>query len=191
MEKNYLIERIKENTQKMVDIAVKKNQDYSGAEPFQHFMLVERLGVTSAEKGIVVRMCDKVSRIANLLEKDAAVVDESIQDTLLDLANYALILEALINYRAGDVVPPKDHTDLQGKIDEISGLGIIDLRECIGKKCCFVHEGRKLSGIISEDVSGLIIRGVILPHSGNVLYTFDLVRGDKRNKRITNLQILD
>jgi hypothetical protein len=52
----------------------------------------ESVGV-SVEKGILVRMCDKLSRIGNLIERnDHSVKDESIEDTLIDIMNYSNIL---------------------------------------------------------------------------------------------------
>lgn len=44
--------------------------------------------------GVVVRLSDKLERIINLQKrggKDIAVADEAIEDTLRDIANYALI----------------------------------------------------------------------------------------------------
>lgn len=71
-----------------------KNSDYcaSSADAFQNFKYTEILGLCSAETGILVRMSDKMSRIASLLKKEAQVKDESIQDTLHDLALYSLLL---------------------------------------------------------------------------------------------------
>ena len=71
-----------------------KNHDYSGVvDPFANFELVEKFGVCSTEEGIVVRMTDKLSRISRLLKGDAKVLDEKVEDTLIDLANYAIILK--------------------------------------------------------------------------------------------------
>lgn len=39
----------------------------------------------------VVRMSDKMERIKSLTNKEAEVKDESIEDTLIDLANYAIM----------------------------------------------------------------------------------------------------
>ena len=39
----------------------------------------------------VVRMSDKMERIKSLANKEAEVKDESIEDTLIDLANYAIM----------------------------------------------------------------------------------------------------
>jgi hypothetical protein len=45
---------------------------------------------------MLVRMMDKMSRISTLLDKKAQVSDESIEDTLEDLANYAIIMKSYI-----------------------------------------------------------------------------------------------
>ena len=85
--------------EEMYRIMEAKNADYANdANPFSNFKLVEDLWIVSLEKGILVRMSDKMSRIANLLEnKEAKVKDESIRDTLLDLANYSIILSLFLN----------------------------------------------------------------------------------------------
>lgn len=81
-----------------LEIMKRKNSDYAGNEdPFRNFKNVEILDVCSTEAGIVVRMTDKLSRIANLIKQDAKVKDESISDTLLDLMNYANILKVYLN----------------------------------------------------------------------------------------------
>ena len=47
----------------------------------------KKYGMTS----FLVRMEDKINRVKTLSEKEAQVKEESIKDTLLDLANYALL----------------------------------------------------------------------------------------------------
>jgi len=77
----------------MLDIVKAKNKDYAGWEnPFKNFELVEKLDITTTEKGILTRITDKLSRINNLLEKEWEVKDEKITDTIVDLANYSIIL---------------------------------------------------------------------------------------------------
>lgn len=84
--------------QECLDISKKKNADYaSSTDPFKNFRACEILGVPLT-KGIIVRMSDKMTRIANLLERKAEVSDESIEDTLHDLINYAAILNVYIKY---------------------------------------------------------------------------------------------
>jgi hypothetical protein len=79
--------------------ARKKNADYANSDdPFANFKLCERLGV-SIERGMLVRMSDKLMRAANLLDRDPAVADESIDDTLGDLSNYARILRVWLRWK--------------------------------------------------------------------------------------------
>ena len=74
----------------------KKSLDYSGEEdPFKNFRLCESAGIVSAEEGILVRMFDKMGRVSNLIKQlQTPKVNESIEDTLMDLINYAAILIA-------------------------------------------------------------------------------------------------
>lgn len=72
---------------KMIDMIhetyKKKNRDYGDA-----------FGVSLDKRGMVaalVRMEDKLGRLDSLKDRDPLVKDESLQDTLLDLANYAIM----------------------------------------------------------------------------------------------------
>jgi len=64
----------------------KKNHDYGHS--FDKSM--EEFGTISA----VIRMNDKLSRFKSLIKFKAQVKEESIQDTLLDLATYAIMTAA-------------------------------------------------------------------------------------------------
>lgn len=70
-------------TKEMVKTYVDKNHDYGNS--FNKSM--DEFGVTAA----VVRMSDKMERLKTLSKTDAKVADEKIEDTLLDLANYAVM----------------------------------------------------------------------------------------------------
>ena len=51
-----------------------------------------------AQLGIIIRMNDKISRLINLYKKDmidASAVEESVEDTCLDVMNYANMLMVL------------------------------------------------------------------------------------------------
>lgn len=78
----------------MHETTVKKNKDYCGqsGDPFHNFKLVDTLGITDPGTAILVRMSDKMARISSLLKNKAQVQDETILDTCIDLANYAVIL---------------------------------------------------------------------------------------------------
>ena len=55
-----------------------------------------------AQLGGVIRMNDKISRLINLYKKDLeSAVDESIEDTALDIMNYANMLMVLKSNKWG------------------------------------------------------------------------------------------
>jgi hypothetical protein len=64
-------------------IMMKKQEDYGP--------LNIALAPGGAMNGLRVRMYDKLARLNNLADKDATPNFESIEDTLIDLANYAII----------------------------------------------------------------------------------------------------
>ena len=70
--------------------------DYSKAsDSLSNFKLVEEFGLP-VWVGVLVRISDKYSRIVQLTNKalngkEAEVKEESIKDTLVDLANYSVI----------------------------------------------------------------------------------------------------
>jgi hypothetical protein len=73
-----------------------KNADYaSSTNPFKNFESAAVAGV-DVKRAILIRVLDKISRISNLLDKEAKVKDETIDDTLVDAINYLAILKANI-----------------------------------------------------------------------------------------------
>jgi hypothetical protein len=91
--KEYL-ENFADITKEMLDLTTKKSNDYASDEdPFANFR-------TFGELGILVRMSDKFARLKTALydRKDMAVSDETVEDTILDLATYAILL---LCYRRG------------------------------------------------------------------------------------------
>lgn len=76
-----------------------KNAGYAGRDnpdPWANFRMSEMFNIPPVD-GVFVRMSDKFIRVANL-RKDAKndQVNESMKDTLIDLANYCLIAVALL-----------------------------------------------------------------------------------------------
>jgi len=85
-----------------IEISKKKNADYTGKndDPFSNFSSVEVLGI-STEHGFLTRMMDKFKRIASFAENgELQVKDESVTDTLRDLANYSCLLAAYIKSKS-------------------------------------------------------------------------------------------
>jgi hypothetical protein len=96
MTKDEYINYHKSKCEKMIEITKAKNADYSGAglDPFANFKMVGHILQTDGaiEMGFVTRMCDKLSRIGSFVSKGSLQVkDESVEDTLLDLANYCIL----------------------------------------------------------------------------------------------------
>ncbi len=82
-EKNDNISKHKEICNKLNDIYKRKNNDYGNSFGETY----DKLGIISA----VTRITDKVNRLQSLATKEQQVQDESMQDTLLDLANYSIM----------------------------------------------------------------------------------------------------
>ncbi len=99
MNKKEYLEFHRECIEKMHSITQAKNSDYTGdsEDPFENFRKCERDRICSTETGFYVRLSDKFSRIASFLQKGIFLVkDESIEDTLLDMANYLILMGAYI-----------------------------------------------------------------------------------------------
>lgn len=67
----------------MLTLYTKKNKDYGDS----FSKSCDEFGITAA----LVRMQDKFNRIKNLTKEENQVKDESIKDTLIDLANYSIM----------------------------------------------------------------------------------------------------
>jgi len=92
-----LFDFAEKNFKKCLEILKKKNHDYSkGDDALKNFRASEFLGVKMVD-GVLARMSDKFMRIGTLLHgADAKVKEETLEDTILDLVNYAIILKAII-----------------------------------------------------------------------------------------------
>lgn len=78
------LKEFKAITETMFNVFRAKRNDYGDTSA----ELLQRFGPNS----LLVRIYDKFSRLANLLSgKSQRVIDESVYDTLIDLANYAII----------------------------------------------------------------------------------------------------
>lgn len=80
---------------KIKEVTAKKNADYTGAsdDPFFNFKTVEMLHISTTEQGFLTRMTDKFTRIISLTKTGIQQVkDEAIEDTLMDFANYCILM---------------------------------------------------------------------------------------------------
>lgn len=117
MTKLEYIEFHKEFCTKMIEITKKKNADYSGAgdDPFNNFRhignLVHSDDIDVVAIGFLTRMSDKFSRIGSFIANGQLMVkDESVEDTLQDLANYSALFAGFLREAAEksrNAAPPK------------------------------------------------------------------------------------
>jgi hypothetical protein len=103
-----LKERFKDNTaldilDNMQAVYEAKDSDYSATGlPMGNLRKCEDAGI-DAWRGCLVRIGDKMSRLENFLkEKEYLVISEKAEDTVLDLANYAILMSCLIQ----EIKPP-------------------------------------------------------------------------------------
>ena len=80
---NDSVEQFMDITANMAKTYAAKNHDYGNS--FEQSL--DKFGLVAS----IVRIGDKMNRIESLSKKEAEVKDESIKDTLLDLANYAIM----------------------------------------------------------------------------------------------------
>jgi len=81
------------------ELMSKKNHDYTNAQsakggPFANFEHVASFGVATVEQGMFARFTDKVARLGTLLTRDIRVIDEKLEDTILDIINYSILIAA-------------------------------------------------------------------------------------------------
>ena len=70
-------------TEEMTDLYLRKNADYG--DTFTQSLDEDGLLVSK------IRLKDKLNRFSQLISNDALVNDESMRDTLIDLANYTVM----------------------------------------------------------------------------------------------------
>jgi hypothetical protein len=75
-----------------------KNADYSAGDDdaLRNFKTAKLVNL-DPKHILLANIVNKVSRIGNLLTKEAAVQTEKIDDTILDLVNYSILLLAYLH----------------------------------------------------------------------------------------------
>ena len=76
-------------TKEMNQLYERKNRDYGNSFD----KTLDEFGVVAG----LIRMNDKMNRIKSIYNKNTNVKDESLEDTLIDLANYAVMTLKWLN----------------------------------------------------------------------------------------------
>lgn len=84
-------------TEKQREILLSKGKDYANQDVLSNFKLSGNICGISAELNCLSLMATKVARLGVLLNSKETPKHESIDDSILDLANYTFLLKCLIN----------------------------------------------------------------------------------------------
>ncbi len=106
----------------MQEVYEAKDSDYSATGlPMGNLRKCEDAGI-EAWRGCLVRIGDKMSRLENFLkEKEYLVISEKAEDTVIDLANYAILMSCLIE----EIKPP--HSDYYLNLSEKAQESLVNL----------------------------------------------------------------
>jgi hypothetical protein len=81
----------------MKNILLKKGDDYANADRLSNFKLAGQICGFTPEQNCLSLIATKVARLGVLLNSDKKPNNESIQDSVLDLANYSILLSMILN----------------------------------------------------------------------------------------------
>jgi hypothetical protein len=80
-----------------LDIMAKKNHDYSdSADVFSNFEDSADIAHVTPAQVALIQIGNKISRLSQLVGEGKEPLNESAEDTLVDLINYALILRGML-----------------------------------------------------------------------------------------------
>lgn len=87
----------KEMTEKMANIMLSKGNDYANTDRLSNFKLAGGVSGLNAELNCLSLIATKVARLGVLLNSNNEPNNESVQDSVLDLANYAILLSMILS----------------------------------------------------------------------------------------------
>jgi hypothetical protein len=83
------------------DLFCRKQLDYGPGNIAMGTNLTTEDDLRKSQIGIVVRMNDKMQRLVNLVMSNREPNNESIDDTLIDISNYAIMMSIVRNKKWG------------------------------------------------------------------------------------------
>lgn len=83
-------------TTQMKETLFKKGNDYSNKDRLSNFKLAGAICGLKAEQNCLSLIATKVARLGVLLNSDKEPNNESVQDSVLDLANYSILLSMIL-----------------------------------------------------------------------------------------------
>jgi len=85
-----------EITEQMKSIMFAKGNDYANEDRLSNFKLAGNISGLTPELNCLSLIATKVARLGVLLNNDKTPNNESIHDSLLDLANYTVLLTMIL-----------------------------------------------------------------------------------------------
>lgn len=83
--------------EEMRNVMFRKGNDYANGDRLSNFKLAGAVAGMNAELNCLALIATKVARLGVLLNSPATPENEPVQDTLLDLANYAILLRMILS----------------------------------------------------------------------------------------------
>lgn len=80
----------------MKEVLLRKGNDYANADRLSNFKLAGGICGLSPEQNCLSLIATKVARLGALLDSDSEPNNESIEDSILDLANYSALLAMIV-----------------------------------------------------------------------------------------------
>jgi len=84
-------------TEKQREVLISKGHDYADKDVLSNFKLSGAICQISAEQNCLSLIATKVARLGVLLSSNENPKHESIDDSILDLANYTFLLKCLLS----------------------------------------------------------------------------------------------
>lgn len=84
-------------TAQMKQILFKKGNDYANTDRLSNFKLAGAICGLTPEQNCLSLIATKVARLGVLLNTNNTPNNESIQDSVIDLANYSILLSMIID----------------------------------------------------------------------------------------------
>lgn len=88
--------RLEEIFNTMRDVILKKGNDYANLDRLSNFKLAGSVSGLSAEQNCLSLIATKVARLGVLFNSTESPNNESILDSIVDLGNYAVLLNMIV-----------------------------------------------------------------------------------------------
>ena len=127
--------------EQMHKILISKGGDYANEDRLSNFKLAGSIIGLTPEMNCLSLIATKVARLGVLLNSDKAPNNESIDDSIIDLANYAVLLSMIIKDNKNVVVKEDYPID---KLFTATGTGGINYTDCSTQNTNFTATNENL-----------------------------------------------